>query len=209
MNTSIKALETTLHYQGRTLRQIRRQDQVALYELYGPGDVLYGFEVVIVKVLPAEIIHGKAYPEREAYPSSAKGSDDWGSIAFSYCRNDRAGAEARFAGLVKTQPAKRASDAQALLFKFSACDITYAPISRKRRQRRAVRPLAVLPVWVRHHTCQSCHHRKLSVISAAVSSGSIPYFAQTASKFWRSDSVGETCKLVQARSTLRYSTPSS
>ena len=55
---------------------MKRQGMVAIYELFGRGRVLYGYEVIIVKVLPAEIIVGRDYPEREAYPSSAKNSEE-------------------------------------------------------------------------------------------------------------------------------------
>ena len=61
---------------------------------------MYGYEVIIIKVLPAETIVGRDYPEREAYPSSAKNSDDWGNIAWSYGRSQLKDALERFNGLV-------------------------------------------------------------------------------------------------------------
>lgn len=42
---------------------------------------------------------GKFVPEHEAYPSSAKGSSDWGDIAWSYGRSQRDQAFERYNGL--------------------------------------------------------------------------------------------------------------
>lgn len=66
-------LTTELKVQDRTLKQVKREGRVALYELYGANGMLYGFEVVIVKIHPAEEIHGRFYPEREGYPKN----EDW------------------------------------------------------------------------------------------------------------------------------------
>ncbi len=88
----MKPIETEISYQGRTLKQLRREGMVALYEVLSPGNVSYGYEVIIIKVAPAREIFGKQYPEREIYPSSSVASNDWGSIAWSYGRDwlDRA-----------------------------------------------------------------------------------------------------------------------
>lgn len=93
----MRTLETEIRYQGRTLKQTKREGRVALYELYGAGGVLYGYEVIIVKIHPAESIRGHEYPEREGYPAN----EDWGTLAWSYGRNDQNGALARFQGLVR------------------------------------------------------------------------------------------------------------
>jgi hypothetical protein len=77
-------LDTELKYQGRTLKQIKRQGRIALYELYGANGLLYGYELIVIKIAPEEEIFGKTYPERELYPSSSKNSDDWGKIAWSF-----------------------------------------------------------------------------------------------------------------------------
>lgn len=96
----MKTLQTKFKYQSRTLRQLKREGRVAIYELLGRGEVLYGYEVVIIKIRPAEIVFEREYPEREVYPSSSKESSDWGSIAWSYGRNYLSDALKRFDGLV-------------------------------------------------------------------------------------------------------------
>jgi hypothetical protein len=97
----MKTLKTEIKHEGRTLRQIKRDAMVALYEVRGAGNALYGYEVIKIKIAPAEVIMDKMYPEREVYPSSRKNSDDWGSIAWSYGCNDKNRALARYNGLVK------------------------------------------------------------------------------------------------------------
>jgi hypothetical protein len=81
----MEALETKLRVQNRTLKQIKRQGQVALYALCGPQGSLYGYELIVVKIRKAGKVFGKSYPEREAYPSN----EDWGSLAWSYGRNQQ------------------------------------------------------------------------------------------------------------------------
>jgi hypothetical protein len=76
----VKLLPAELTCQNRTLKQLKRQGRVAIYELFGQGRVLYGYEVVIVKILPAKNIYGRDYPEREGYPAN----EDWGDLAWSY-----------------------------------------------------------------------------------------------------------------------------
>ena len=97
----MKTLKTEIKFQGRTLRQLKREGNVAIYDVRNAGNTLYGFEVIIVKVAPAETIMGREYPEREVYPSSRKESDDWGSLAWSFGCNDKKRALACFNGLVK------------------------------------------------------------------------------------------------------------
>ena len=97
----MKTLPVQFKHQGRTLRQLKRNGLVAIYDLRGKGNALYGYEVIIIKIAPAGTVFGKQYPERELYPSSSKESDDWGTIAWSYGCNDKMRALARFNGLVK------------------------------------------------------------------------------------------------------------
>lgn len=94
-------------FQGRTLRQLCRTGMVALYEMVGQQGMTYGFELVIIKISPACEIMGRAYPEREAYPSSVKGSNDWGTIAWSYGRGERAIAEQGFDCLCRRREARQ------------------------------------------------------------------------------------------------------
>ena len=57
------------------------------------------YEVIRIKRAPAEEKFGKFYPERELYPSSAKNSLDWGTIAWSWGRNQKEQAFSQFKGL--------------------------------------------------------------------------------------------------------------
>jgi hypothetical protein len=59
-----------------------------------------GYEVIRIKIAPAETKFGKFYPERELYPSSSKNSSDWGDIAWSYGRTQREEAFEHYNGLV-------------------------------------------------------------------------------------------------------------
>jgi hypothetical protein len=97
----MEALATELTFQGRTLRQLKRIGRIAIYDVRNRGNMLYGYEVIEIKIAPAEEIYGKFYPERELYPSSAKNSDDWGSIAWSFGAQHKKKAFAMFNGLVK------------------------------------------------------------------------------------------------------------
>jgi hypothetical protein len=60
----METLKIELQVQNRTLKQIGRQGSVALYELYGPQGLLYGFEVVVIRIRRAEELFGRRYPER-------------------------------------------------------------------------------------------------------------------------------------------------
>ena|ERR1700751_521918 len=99
----MKTLGTELKYQGRTRKQLKREGRVALYAVFGRQEMLYGYELIIIKILPEEEIFGKRYPEREAYPSGAKESLDWGSIAWSYPCTGRLKALAGFNHLCRKQ----------------------------------------------------------------------------------------------------------
>jgi hypothetical protein len=95
----MELLASELKVQNRTLRQLERDGRVALYALYGANGLLYGFEVVLIRVRKAGEVFGKAYPEREVYPSS----EDWGTLAWSYGRTDRALAEASYRQLCRAE----------------------------------------------------------------------------------------------------------
>ena len=96
----MKELEREIRYQGRILRQLKREGTTAIYEVLSDGGgFLYGYEVIRIKRVPAEEKFGKSYPERELYPSSAKNSLDWGTIAWSWGRNQKEHAFGQFKGL--------------------------------------------------------------------------------------------------------------
>ena len=40
----MKKLETEIKYQGRTLRQIKREGMAAIYDVRNAGNMLYGYE---------------------------------------------------------------------------------------------------------------------------------------------------------------------
>jgi hypothetical protein len=96
----MQTLETELTYQNRTLRQLKRDGMIAIYEVRNAGELLYGYEVIKIKVLPEEKIFARHYPEREAYPSSSKESNDWGTIVWSFGPSQKHKALAMFNGLV-------------------------------------------------------------------------------------------------------------
>jgi hypothetical protein len=99
----MQILETELKAQNRTLKQLKREGRVAIYELLSRGNLLYGYEVIIVKILPARNIMGRDYPEREGYPAN----EDWGDLAWSYPNTAFQSAAKRFEGLVKDEQAGR------------------------------------------------------------------------------------------------------
>jgi hypothetical protein len=85
-------LETEIKYQGRTLKQIKREGNVALYQMENP----YGYEVVIIRTEKGREKFGKFYPEHEAYPSS----EEWGTYGWTYRPDELEKAEKRFASLL-------------------------------------------------------------------------------------------------------------
>jgi hypothetical protein len=101
--TTIEPLATVLKARGRILRQIERQGLVALYDVRAPGDRLYGYEVIRIKIKPPAEAFGRLYPEREAYPAD----EDWGTRAWSYPRNGLEAAKEHFEALVKEQSKKK------------------------------------------------------------------------------------------------------
>jgi hypothetical protein len=92
----MRPLETELIFQGRTLRQIKRTGMVAIYELRNEGEMLRGYEVIVIRIRRPEEAFGRFYPEREVYP----GNEDWGIYAWSYQACDKAGAQKRFGSLL-------------------------------------------------------------------------------------------------------------
>ena len=92
----MKTLETELRSGNRTLRQIKRQGMVALYELWNADALLIGYEVHVIQIREAEMVYGYAYPQRESSPRSA----DWGTYGWSYLERDLAGAEKRYLSLL-------------------------------------------------------------------------------------------------------------
>jgi len=62
----------------RSYSQIKRQGDVAIFEILEPKWKSPGFEVIIVQKRKAEKGFGKEYPDRELYPNSEMwGYDGW------------------------------------------------------------------------------------------------------------------------------------
>lgn len=72
---------------------------VAIYELIGPQELTYGYEVIRIKVKKEQQVFDTEKPEREAYPSDS----DFGRIAWSYGRNQRKQAFERYDVLVQSE----------------------------------------------------------------------------------------------------------
>jgi hypothetical protein len=83
----------------RTLKQLKREGMVAIYELFGPGNILYGYEVIRIKIREAGEVFGTHYPVREIYPAS----EEWGRYGWTYGVNYIDKAMARFNGLVREE----------------------------------------------------------------------------------------------------------
>jgi hypothetical protein len=72
----MQILETELTDHGRTLKQIRREGRIAIYELHHPIAGLIGYEVIVIQFAKANTFQsGRSYPDREYYPKS----EDWGT----------------------------------------------------------------------------------------------------------------------------------
>jgi hypothetical protein len=99
----MEALATELTHRGRTLRQLKRTGMIAIYDVRNRGNMLYGYEVIKIKIAPAEEIFGRMYWAREVYPSSSRTSDDWGTSAWSFGTQQKKQAFAMFNGLVETE----------------------------------------------------------------------------------------------------------
>ena len=78
----MKLLETVIRVQDRTLKLFKRDGQIAMYEVYGPQGLLFGYEVVVVQILPEAEIFGRSHPLRESTPSN----EDWGRRAGAISR---------------------------------------------------------------------------------------------------------------------------
>src|ERR1700759_2978546 len=76
----MQLLSTQFTHDGRTLKQLSRSDKAAIYELRGWQGLLYGYEVIRVRVQKEREQFGKIFAEREAYPAASQ----FGYIAWSY-----------------------------------------------------------------------------------------------------------------------------
>jgi hypothetical protein len=92
----MQPLPTAFTYHGFRFRQLAREGDVALFEKRKPAHSRPGYEVVIVKLHPAQTIHGRAYVERESMPRS----ESWGTLGWSF--TDLESAQTKFRLLVNS-----------------------------------------------------------------------------------------------------------
>ncbi len=119
----MKTLETELRIHGRTLRQLKRQGRVAMYEVLNAGAVLIGYEVVIVQIRPEEIFSGRSYPEREVLPRDS----EWGFFGWSFQARDLKGAQKRFAHLLPRWGASASGGPNKPLFDDGVLNWSFTP----------------------------------------------------------------------------------
>jgi hypothetical protein len=84
----MQTLETEFKVQDRTLRQLKRIGHAAIYELFGPTGLLYGYEVVVIRIRKEHEAFGRHFPEMESYPATTA----WGTEGWSFIARDLAGA---------------------------------------------------------------------------------------------------------------------
>jgi len=69
----MQLLKTQFTHDGFTYQQIDRSDTAAIYSQGADS-----YEVVRIRISPAECLFGKDFPERECYPpTSAWGTSGW------------------------------------------------------------------------------------------------------------------------------------
>ena len=96
----MQTLPTEFTFDQFQFRQLARAGDVALFEKSKPHHSRPCYEVVVVQHHPAQTIHGRQYPEREAMPPS----ESWGTLGWSPA--DLLAAQRKFQFLVTTR-AKR------------------------------------------------------------------------------------------------------
>jgi hypothetical protein len=74
---------------------VQRDGRVCLVRRSKPRH--WHYEVVVLRVRPPEERFGRAYPERETYPSS----EEWGTYGFTYLGSQLDTARERYKELVK------------------------------------------------------------------------------------------------------------
>jgi hypothetical protein len=86
------------HY-GRTLRQLERTANAAIYELISAQKLLYGYEVIRIREQKQRVVFGRIREEHEVYPSDS----DFGRMGWSFGRNHRKEAFARYDRIVAAE----------------------------------------------------------------------------------------------------------
>ncbi|HMJ63734.1 MAG TPA: hypothetical protein VK615_00160 [Candidatus Binatia bacterium] len=93
----MKRLDLQFTYDQFQFRQLARANDVVLLEKSKPNSCQKSYEVVIVRKHPAQVIHGRSYPERESMPPT----EAWGQLAWSL--TDLETAQAKFRRIVDSR----------------------------------------------------------------------------------------------------------
>jgi hypothetical protein len=108
----MKLLDTQFNKDGRTLKQLERTEKAAIYELRGGQGLLYGYEVIKIKVKKKREVFGNLSTEREVYPNDSQ----FGSKAWSFGKNHKKQAFEKFDILVSLETdSLQATGTQAVL----------------------------------------------------------------------------------------------
>jgi hypothetical protein len=95
----MKTLPMEFRHEGRLLRQLKRSATSAIYQLFGTGEISYGYEVIRIKQQKAAEKFGRILPSREIYPASS-----WfGTRGWSFGRNHLRQALEKFDSLVQAE----------------------------------------------------------------------------------------------------------
>jgi hypothetical protein len=95
----MKPISTEFTHYGRTLRQLERTANVAIYELIGAQGLLYGYEIIRIREQKQREVFGQMREEHEVYPSDS----EFGRMGWSYGRNHRSQAFERFNRIVTAE----------------------------------------------------------------------------------------------------------
>jgi hypothetical protein len=94
----MKTLPIQFRHDGRTLRQMQRTCDIAIYELISDGGITLGYEVIKITIRKETEAFGKILAEREYYPCDSK----FGSLGWSFGTNQKRAAVEKFDMLVRT-----------------------------------------------------------------------------------------------------------
>jgi hypothetical protein len=95
----MRLLDINIGHDGRQLHQLQRRGNVAIYELRGEYGLLFGYEIIRIRVQKEREIYGNITVEREVYPSDSQ----FGKMGFSYGINQEKEAFERFDMLVHAE----------------------------------------------------------------------------------------------------------
>lgn len=84
---NLESVASELRYAGHTLKQVFRENSIAIYARALPDREPHELELVVIRQKPAATMpNGTVVPEREAYPSNS----EWGRWAWSFPIRERA-----------------------------------------------------------------------------------------------------------------------